>query len=154
MPERDRLSTDFGRVFFRMHRFVDRRMAASGASLARTKLLMFLDKEGPSRASDIAEFFGLAPRTVTEGIDGLERDGLVRRNPDPGDRRAKLITITEAGRHAIAETEPLRQRLIGQIYGALTNEERKAFERILAKLSSALDEQEQGEEPDSMQSRA
>jgi DNA-binding MarR family transcriptional regulator len=139
MPDRDDLSREYARLFFRMHRLIDRRMAAGGASLARTKLLIFVERQGPARAADIAEYLALAPRTVTEGIDALERAGLVRRDPDPNDRRVKWITITAAGRKAITETEPLRQRLVEEIYGALSKDEREALGAILAKLSSAVD---------------
>jgi DNA-binding MarR family transcriptional regulator len=145
MPDRDSLSSEYARIFFRMHRLIDRRMAAGGASLARTKLLIFLERQGPARAADIAECLALAPRTVTEGIDTLERAGLVRRDPDPNDRRAKWISITAAGREAIRETEPIRQRLVQEIYGALANDEREALEKILAKLSSAVDAVEAAE---------
>ena len=62
----------------------------------------------PLRATDIAELFGLAPRTVTESLDALERAGLLRREADPADRRVKRISITEEGRRAITATEPLR----------------------------------------------
>ncbi|MFN3434510.1 MAG: MarR family winged helix-turn-helix transcriptional regulator, partial [Sphingomonas sp.] len=80
---------------------MNRRMAEQGASLARTKLLLFLDRRGPARAADIADFFDNAPRTVTEAIDGLERDGLVIRSPDAHDRRVKQVSITDRGRRVI-----------------------------------------------------
>jgi predicted transcriptional regulator len=73
MSASETLASDFGRLFLRLHRLLDRRMARSGASLARTKVLMLVEREGPVRATDIAEYFGLAPRTVTESLDALER---------------------------------------------------------------------------------
>jgi DNA-binding MarR family transcriptional regulator len=145
MPDRDSLSSEYARLFFRMHRLIDRRMAAGGASLARTKLLIFVERQGPARAADIAEYLALAPRTVTEGIDTLERAGLVRRDPDQNDRRVKWISITAAGRKAITETEPLRQRLVEEIYGALSKDERETLAKILGKLSSAVDALEAAE---------
>lgn len=142
MQEIDGLVSDFGRLFFRLHRLLDRRMAAQGASLARTKLLLYLERQGPSRAIDIADLFGSAPRTVTEAIDGLERDGLVRRTPHPSDRRAKLIAITEEGRRVIESTEPLRKQLADSVFGGLDAEEREQLGRILAKLTAAMDKAE------------
>ncbi len=117
-------------------------MAQRGASLARTKLLMRLDRSGALRATEIADVFQLSPRTVTVSIDGLEREGLVRREPDGHDRRVKWISITDEGRRVIAETEPLRLKLVDQIFGELTNEERDQFSGILAKLADRLDEVE------------
>ena len=136
------LASSFGKLFLRMHRLLDRRMAECGASFARTKFLLYLEKEGPSRATDIADLLGLAPRTVTEGLDGLERDGLVRRDPDPNDRRAKRVSLTPEGRKAIAATEPLRVRLVERIFGSLDADDRAHLDRILGRLSDALDREE------------
>ena len=144
MCQLDNLSRSFGKLFLRMHRLLDRRMAQGGASLARTKLLMFVDKEGPARAVDIAEIFGLAPRTVTEALDALERDGLIRRDPDKADRRVKRVSITEEGRRAMTATEPLRLKLTEQIFGVLDEEERASLQRIVDKLSVAVDREEAG----------
>jgi DNA-binding MarR family transcriptional regulator len=45
----------------------------------------------------LAEVLNVTPRTITDIIDVLERDGLVKRVPDPGDRRSILAVITESG---------------------------------------------------------
>jgi len=142
MADLEPLASCFGKMFLRMHRLLDRRMAECGASLARTKFLIYLQKEGPSRATDMADLLGLAPRTVTEGLDGLERDGLVRRDPDPDDRRAKRVSLTPEGRKAIAATEPLRIRLVERIFGTLDAEDLAHLDRILGRLSEALDKEE------------
>ncbi len=145
MNHLEALFADLARVFLRSHRLLDRRMTAGGASLARTKLLLYLEgQEGEARAADIAEFFGLAPRTVTEALDGLERDGMVRREPDPQDRRVKRLSITEAGLAATAATEPLRVALVEQIFGVLSEAEREQLAVTLTKLSAAIGEQESG----------
>lgn len=122
----------------RLHRLLDRRMAAEGASLARTKMLLFIANHAPARAADIAECFSLAPRTVTQAIDTMERDQLVRRVPDPNDRRAKRLDITESGLQVIRQTEPLRRDLVEQAFGTLTEEETRQLDHILAKLDDAI----------------
>lgn len=142
MDTLDALVSEYGRLFFRMHRLLDRRMAETGASLAQTKLLMCVDREGPIRATDIAELFGLAPRTVTEALDRLEKAGQVRREGDPADRRVKRISITEEGQRAIRATEPLRLQLVDRIFGALSPEQRNQLAGIVATLSVKVDEAE------------
>jgi len=134
------LAADYFRLFLRMQRLMNRRMAEQGASLARTKLLLFLDRRGPARAADIADYFDQAPRTVTEAVDGLERDGLVRRDPDAHDRRVKQVSITDEGRRVIGETEPLRQELIDGVFGALDAEERERLGAMLARMHAALED--------------
>lgn len=134
----EQLSSRFGKLYLRLYRLLDRQLAGQGATLARTKLLFFLGRNGASRAADIADHFNQAPRTVTEAIDGLEQQGLVRRESDPHDRRAKRVSLTDAGEEALARVEPLRQRLVDQIFGALTEAERAQFDAILATLERAL----------------
>jgi DNA-binding MarR family transcriptional regulator len=146
MPGTEELTSSFGSVFLRFTRLLDKRMAREGASLARTRVLLMIQRRGPVKASDIAELFGLAPRTVTDTLDGMERQGLIRREPDPKDRRAKRILITEAGQQAVAATEPIRRELISQVMGSLTGEERKALSSILGKLDAAVVVAEQEED--------
>ncbi len=143
MSDTDALAAPLFRLFLRMHRLMNRRMAEQGASLARTKLLLFLQKQGPARAADIADYFDNAPRTVTEAIDGLERDGLVVRMPDAQDRRVKQVTITDEGRRVIGETEPLRRELIEGVFGVLDAAEQAQLAAMLDRLTAALEVQEQ-----------
>jgi DNA-binding MarR family transcriptional regulator len=146
MAGTEELTSSFGSVFLRFTRLLDKRMAREGASLARTRVLLMIERRGPVKASDIAELFGLAPRTVTDTLDGMERQGLIRREPDPKDRRAKRILITEAGRQAVAATEPIRRELTSQVMGSLDGEEREALARILGKLDAAVVIAEQEED--------
>jgi DNA-binding MarR family transcriptional regulator len=122
----------------RSHRLMDRRMRAEGVSLARFKLLSFILREQPVRSTDVATAFGYSPRTVTEALDGLEREGLIARQPDPVDRRAKRISITPVGETALRASEPLRDRLRDDVFGTLSGEERAAMAAALAKLNHRL----------------
>ncbi|HWK35730.1 MarR family winged helix-turn-helix transcriptional regulator [Sphingomonas sp.] len=142
MNDLENLASGFGKLFLRLHRLVDRRMASGGASFARAKMLMCIKKDGPARAVDIADLFGLAPRTVTEALDGLERDGLVRRAPDPHDRRVKRVSLTDDGLSALAASEPLRLELLDRTFGALDAEERAQLAAIVAKLTVQVEREE------------
>lgn len=53
--------------------------------------------DGDARPSAIADRLGITPRSATEVIDQLEAKGLVERSPDPKDRRATRVQLTEAG---------------------------------------------------------
>jgi DNA-binding MarR family transcriptional regulator len=136
----DELTRMLAGAYMRIHRRLDAAMADQGASLARTKLLLIIEKQGGNaRAADLAEWLGQAPRTVTEALDKLERDGLIERVADPQDRRVKRLRITDDGRRAAAATEPLRHRLTSEIFGSLSEAECEEFGRTLMKLIDALD---------------
>ena len=140
----EQISTAFARLYLQLHRLMDRRMAENGASLASHKVLSYLEKHGARRATDIADFFGQAPRTVTEAIDGLERKGLVSREPDPSDRRAKHVSITAAGLAALQATQPLRVALIDRVFGVLEPGESDQLHALIAKLAQAVEAEERG----------
>jgi len=137
----DDLVRGLTKIYLLMHRRVDRAMTRQGASLARTKLLLYIKEEaGSARAADIAELYDLAPRTVTEALDALERDGLIVRTADPADRRVKRLAITPLGRSAIAATEPLRKELIGELCAPLSETDRAELHDILKRWADALGE--------------
>jgi DNA-binding MarR family transcriptional regulator len=60
----------------------------------------FIDLDGGSRLTDLAERSGLTKQAVGEAVAELERKGYVERVPDPDDGRAKIIKLTERGREA------------------------------------------------------
>src|SRR5215210_5183089 len=57
----------------------------------------FIDIENGSRLTDLAERAGLTKQAVGEAVTELERLGYLTRVPDPHDRRAKIIKLTERG---------------------------------------------------------
>ncbi|MCZ0978250.1 MarR family transcriptional regulator [Streptomyces diastatochromogenes] len=57
----------------------------------------FIDPDG-TRLTALAERSGFTKQAIAEVVDELERHGYVERTPDPRDRRAKLIRLTEHGR--------------------------------------------------------
>lgn len=125
-------------LYLRSHRVLDRRMTADGASFARARLLMQIAEQRGARSTDLATAFGFAPRTVTEAIDGLERDGLVRREPDPEDRRAKRLVLTDAGRAVAEKAERSLRDHTANMFGILSKDECDTFVRLLGKVNDRL----------------
>jgi DNA-binding MarR family transcriptional regulator len=72
-------------------------------------------------------------------VDDLERRGLVRREPNPADRRSKLVRITPAGRAVARKAESI-QSAPPSALAALTGAELAALERTLRVL---LDDSDQ-----------
>jgi DNA-binding MarR family transcriptional regulator len=55
---------------------------------------------------------GYSPQTIT---DALERDGLITRSPDPSDRRAKTLTLTESDSRHLAAAKVVRDQVRAHI---------------------------------------
>ena len=105
--------------------------------MARTKVLRRLHEQGPTRQNVLAAEFGLSPHSITDIVDGLERLGLAERRPDPTDRRAKLVAITDAGEAGLDVANATRDRLLKQIFGAFSEADRATFLRLLDGLDEA-----------------
>jgi DNA-binding MarR family transcriptional regulator len=124
-------------VHHRMFRAVNDEMSGCGLSMARTKVLRRLREQGPTRQSALAADFGLSPHSITDIVDGLERLGMAERRPDPTDRRAKLVAITDAGEAGLDVANATRERLLTQIFGALSEADRATLLRLLGSLDEA-----------------
>ncbi|TQM82845.1 DNA-binding MarR family transcriptional regulator [Saccharothrix saharensis] len=103
---------DFGRelstAVVAFHEAVGARL---GVTAVDQRALALIAGKGPLTAGELAKEINLTPGAVTGVADRLERAGLVRREPDPGDRRRVVITAIPG-----------------------------AFGRVFAGLSAAMDE--------------
>ena len=121
-----------------LHRSVDQAMTTAGLSLARAKVLMQLSDRGPMNQAALAGLLGFAPRSVTDTVDGLERDGLVVRTEDERDRRVRIVALTPAGRDALAAAQIVRLKMMDEIFGSLSAPERDTFAALLNKIRMNL----------------
>ena len=80
-----------------------------GISPPRLSALSVVVFAGPLPIGELATAEGVAPPTMTRLVDGLERDGLVRREADPDDRRGVLVRATAQGSRVL--TKGRRRRL-------------------------------------------
>ena len=83
---------------------MDASQACSVGSPERGRLLWSL-KAGPVRAGWLAQVTKLSPSAITETVEGLERERLVRRDSDPQDRRAVRVALTAEGRKQLQQFE-------------------------------------------------
>jgi DNA-binding MarR family transcriptional regulator len=137
MTSPEQLGEQYLEVHHRMRRAFDGGMSTCGLTLTGTKVLVELERGGPVRPSVLAAEFGVAPRTITDVVDTLERDGLAVRQPDLADRRALLVGLTSDGRTALAAGREARARLMKQIFGVLDEADRTTLTRLLQALDTA-----------------
>jgi len=84
--------------------------------------------------AELAEAAGVTRATMTGLIDTLERDGLVKREADPDDRRMMPVKLTPKGRKLLEEMLPGHFRLMAEVMGSLSEVERKTLVRLLNKI--------------------
>src|SRR5215210_5408138 len=85
---------------------------AAGISRARLSALSVVIFRGPLTLGQLAEAEGVRPATMTGIVNGLEREGLVRRRPHGRDRRAVSIEATASGRRLLERARTRRIELV------------------------------------------
>jgi DNA-binding MarR family transcriptional regulator len=98
-----------------------------GLLLADNEAMLHLDHaETPPRMSDIAHRLILSPGGTTKVIDRLESMGYVIRKPDPTDRRATIVELTDDGREAMAQARKVIDQGLAAHWAIHVNDEESA----------------------------
>lgn len=101
-------------------------------------VLVTLLREGSLRQARLSERSGVDRATLVAILNELEGKGLASRAPDPADRRAHAVSITDAGRALLVRALELEAG--DDFFAALTPAELRTLGALLAKLVAAHDE--------------
>jgi len=118
-------SKQVGRAF-------NRALGESGGSVPVWLILSSLKGERWRTQQDLARAVGIEGPTLTRHVDAMERDGLVTRHRDTGDRRAVRVELTEAG-------EALHAELLRAVIAFNRRLRRGLAEHDIAQLRELLD---------------
>ncbi|HNS98240.1 MAG TPA: winged helix DNA-binding protein [Polyangiaceae bacterium] len=98
----------------------------SSLTTSQLAVLCYLEKRAV-RVGTLATAVGAAQNTTSEVVARLERVGLVRKEKDPEDQRAVLVSATERGLQALRERRAALRSVHRMILQALCVEDRKRF---------------------------
>jgi DNA-binding MarR family transcriptional regulator len=110
-----------------------RRMLEHDLTLAELVVLRQMQR-GRLTVAEAATCLNLSPSAASRAVDRLVRDGLIRREENPEDRRQKLITMTQAGRELLGEMEAVLEERQGQIVAVLDDEDQEQFRALLVRM--------------------
>jgi DNA-binding MarR family transcriptional regulator len=111
-------------------------LAAHGLSMWGYIVLSALDRSPIRTQSALAEAIGADKTRIIPTLDELQQHGYIERMPDPDDRRARLLAITESGRAVKDSVQVDIQRGEEHWLGQLSANEREVFLRALDRLSA------------------
>ncbi|GAA1908227.1 MarR family winged helix-turn-helix transcriptional regulator [Streptantibioticus ferralitis] len=107
---------DLGAVLYDGIRLMARRLRHASTpgelSLPERSALSRLNRGGPATAAELARAEQITPQAMGTTLSGLEGRGLVRRNPDPHDRRRVLVSLTETGLGMLRRKHDARARQV------------------------------------------
>ena len=116
----------------------DNALRPHGLTFARYEalVLLYFSRAGSLPMRVMGQRLQVHPTSVTNIVDRLEADGLVKRTPHPTDRRTTLVEITETGRdRRVAATEALTSIRFGLC--GLTNRQTQQLTELLTKVRRA-----------------
>lgn len=128
------LSEAFSSVARQLRGMSQETLAPWDINPSHLRALRVLSRHGVMRLSELSDHLHIAPRSTTEVIDALESRGLVRRRPDPDDRRATLVELTEHGTSVLDAIRVARGTEAERVFDRLSPTDREHLSRILRKL--------------------
>ncbi len=103
-----------------------------------TSLCVFAKYEAVSQRQ-LADFVCIDPRNLVTVVDSLEQHGLLKRVPNPNDRRGYQMQITTKGKKVAERIQTIRTKLEAEMLGMLSDEEKTILHGLLKKVWDSTD---------------
>lgn len=128
------LAETFWSVARRLRHLTHETLEPIGITPGQSRAVAVLLRHGVMRLSELSDHLRIAPRSTTEVVDGLQERGLVERRPDPVDRRATLVALTDAGQATGEAIRTARAAEAERFFANLDAADRATLARILRTL--------------------
>jgi len=116
---------------------LEAKLASQGLSMAKANTLQCLaEASDPMALSALAEGNACVRSNITQLVDRLETDGLVRRVNDPDDRRVRRAALTISGRKACQAAHGVVSHQESEVARAFTRDEAATLGELLRRLNS------------------
>jgi DNA-binding MarR family transcriptional regulator len=129
---------DVARLFGR--RFNQRALLILGLTRAQCKVLGYLARNEGINQAGLADLLEIKPMTLVRQIDRMEEDGWIERRPDPGDRRARRLVLTEKARPILARILDLSTEVRNEAFAGLSEVEGRHLLSLLGRVHGNLSE--------------
>jgi MarR family transcriptional regulator for hemolysin len=117
------------------HRVESRILRDTGQTRARWQVLFAIGfADQPVIMSELCKRVHVQWPTMVRLVEAMERDGLIRREDHPDDRRSRYIYLTAAGEDVIAKIKPVLDNERSAVLAALSDAELLAAQTILGKI--------------------
>ncbi|MFC4334751.1 MarR family winged helix-turn-helix transcriptional regulator [Salininema proteolyticum] len=136
---RDSLASQLRVISVDFYRMLRRLTPNHHLTLSQGLTLRLLVKRGPQRLSELAAAESVSLPSMNSIVGRLEREGLAVKEPDPSDRRAVRISVTDEGRRYYDDLADIRHRFLKERLGELTEGEIAALEAALPAFEKLLD---------------
>ncbi|AQZ70869.1 Transcriptional regulator, MarR family [[Actinomadura] parvosata subsp. kistnae] len=137
IPQRLRVlpSRLINQVAMSANRLVDQALAETGSRRYHYALLAALEEFGPASQAALGRRTGIDRSDIVATVNELAEREFVERNPDPGDRRRNIITVTPAGVQWLKELDRLLSQAQDELLTPLSSAEREQLIALLTRIA-------------------
>jgi DNA-binding MarR family transcriptional regulator len=119
----------------RRYQTAERELAAIGFNHTEARLLSLLSEAGGESAQDaLSNQLHIDRSNAGRALKRLEQEGHITRERDHADRRAFLVRLTASGRRAVRDIGKVRNAIVADFFGDMTEEEAGRAARLLGKV--------------------
>ncbi len=127
---------DVARLFAR--RFNQRALLSLGLTRSQCRVLGYLARYEGINQAGLADLLETKPMTLVRQIDRMEEEGWIERRPDPADRRARRLVLTEKARPVLACILDLSTDIRREAFADLSDEEGRRLIDLLRRVHGSL----------------
>ena len=124
-----------------MDKYIDAEVRKYGQNRSRLDILhTLITHGGVMKPSDLGKLLYRSKQTITQTVDGLEKEGLVEREKTNLDRRTKRIIITQKGIDAVGSNLPATTKIAQGVLPELDKEDAAKLTTLLKAIRKHLRE--------------
>lgn len=138
-PELERqLPLSLRAAYMTLHRHTEAAFAEQGVTADQFVLLLAISDDHAANQRELAERISSDPSTVRAMLVLLEKKGYIQRESHPTDSRAKMVTLTPAGRRKLQTLWKIGQPIRDDMYGSMAPAEAELLISLLQNMTRAL----------------
>jgi DNA-binding MarR family transcriptional regulator len=120
-------------------------LSPAGLSLTSASTLSALERNGPSRLTDLAVGQGVTQPAMTQLVARLTDQGLAERVADPSDGRVVQVQLTQAGRDLVRQRRASRAEKLSGLLAMLSPAEQASLHAALPAMDALVSLQRDGQ---------
>ncbi len=129
-----------GQVYRTFARLVDAPLRQLGFAIGQLPVLVTLKISGASSQAELARMAQVEQSSMAQLLNRMERDGLVKRVPDPADGRSRLISLTARASRQMPKGKLVMDEVCETALAGFTSEERTQLLRLLSRIDANLEQ--------------
>ncbi|PNE42950.1 MarR family winged helix-turn-helix transcriptional regulator [Streptomyces noursei] len=133
------LHSDTGYLLYRLGlrsgQLFNAALQESGVRLRHYAVLRYLATVEGAPQRELSTRLGYDPSAIVGLVDDLAALGFVERRPAPGDRRSRIVVLTDDGRAFLRDTDLMSRRVTDELLQPLSEDQRRTLHALLLRTS-------------------